>query len=318
MDSFLVGRKRNLRGVLPIFLLLLTMFLSLSAAARADTNFFQTYNRREQPKAKAESGESQRPRVRFRLSGGAAYLMAKDFNDQMYYSNYFYSKYYLEFCDVTGKYIPIHSCLNFQAEILLDLTTRLRFGLGIGFLGKTQESMWMITYNGEYHIDPYTYTVACRPSIKAVPITLGIRYDVTNQRPIRLEAIAGLGLYPGTIGLDYSETATPYSPAIKETWKGRDCSLGFQGGLSLGFQISPDFSAFVEVLGRLAQFRNPRGTAVVDGKVIENATLWLSSYSHVISDKNPNVYYSGDFDQAMVDLSGYSVRGGLEIRLGRR
>jgi hypothetical protein len=86
----------------------------------------------------------------------------------------------------------------------------------------------------------------------------------------------------------------------------------------LGFQISPDFSAFVEVLGRLAQFRNPRGTAVVDGKVIENATLWLSSYSHVISDKNPNVYYSGDFDQAMVDLSGYSVRGGLEIRLGRR
>ena len=91
-------------------------------------------------------------RLSLRLSGGEAYISAKDFNDQMYYANYYYGKYYVQFCDVTGEYLPIHWTPNFRADIIFDLTERLGLGLGIEFLDKTQESSFVITYLGYYGI----------------------------------------------------------------------------------------------------------------------------------------------------------------------
>jgi len=314
MDSRRMGKEKSLRGALPIFLLMFGLFLFLPASARADKKSLQTNDRLEQPKANAEGGVSRRPRFSLRLSGGAAFIAAKEFNDQLSTNIPQYSEYDSTYCSVIGEYHPLHWSPHYGAEIILDLTPRLGFGLGIGFPSMARENTFNIsTFTHDMHHTDYSYTIVCNPSVKAVPITLGMHFGLLDRNRIHLEALAGIGLYRGTMGLDFSSTVTPIAPALEETWTGRSWNVGLQGGFSLSFRISPEFSTFVEVIGRYAQLSNLRGTAVVNGSVISDATLWLGTYTHVISDK-----FQVTCSQAVVDLSGFSIQAGIEIGLGRR
>lgn len=109
-------------------------------------------------------------------------------------------------------------------------------------------------------------------------------------------------------------------------------NLGFQGGLGLAYDVSPKWGVFVEAQGRYARFAN-FGSVRIDvasaegGSQTREGRVYLRTQT--LSEDPPivwNTFVVQDtppvpdppevlFREPKFDLSGYSLRAGVRIRL---
>jgi hypothetical protein len=222
---------------------------------------------------------------------------------------------------VTGKYDPVHFGLDFGGELIFNLTSRLGIGLGIGYIQAHQESTIEIADSEDYTEPTHFYTRILRPRVEAIPLTLGLLYDVWTGGRFNLEVSSGIGLYLGKVGLDDSWTEKGSSLSGQTTWEGTSQAIGFHVGLGMELYLSQRTSFLVDVLGRYGRLRNIKGDLMENGATTKDAFLWYCEQGAypliIIDDSPPPAWRYGSIRKGEVDLSGVSVRVGVKIKFGR-
>jgi len=222
---------------------------------------------------------------------------------------------------VTGKYNPVRFGPDFGGELIFSLTSRLGVGLGIGYLQARKESTIEIADSEDYAEPTHFYTRILRPRVEAVPLTLGILYDIWTGGRFNLEVSSGIGLYFGKVGLGDSWTEKGSSLSDQTTWEGTSQAIGFHVGLGMELHLSQSTSLIVDVLGRYGRLRNIKGDLMENGATTKNAVLWYCEQGAypliIIDDSAPPDWRYGSIRKGEVDLSGASVRVGIKIKFSR-
>jgi hypothetical protein len=222
---------------------------------------------------------------------------------------------------VTGKYNPVHFGPDFGAEIIFNLTSRLGLGLGIGYLQARKESSIEIAESENYMEPTHFYTRILRPRVEAIPLTLGLLYDIWTGGRFNLEASSGIGLYLGKAGLGDTWTEKGSSLSSQTTWEGTSQAIGFHIGLGMELYLSQRTSFLVDVLGRYGRLRNIKGDLIENGATIKDAVLWFCEQGAypliIIDDSPPPAWRYSSIRKGEVNLSGVSVRVGVKIRFGQ-
>ena len=222
---------------------------------------------------------------------------------------------------VTGKYNPVRFGPDFGGELIFSLTSRLGIGLGIGYLQARKESTIEIA-DSENPAEPtHFYTWILRPRVEAVPLTLGVLYDIWKGRRFNLEVSSGIGLYLGKVGLGDSWTEKGSSLSNQTTWEGTSQAIGFHVGLGMEISFSQSTSLIVDVLGRYGKLKNIKGDLIGNGATTKDAVLWFCEQGAypliIIDDSPPPAWRYSSIRKGEVDLSGVSVRVGVKIHLFR-
>jgi hypothetical protein len=114
----------------------------------------------------------------------------------------------------------------------------LGIGLGIGYLQARKESPIEIADNEDYAEPTHFYTRIMRPRVEAVPLTLGVLYDLWTGGRFNLEVNSGIGLYLGKVGLSESWTEKSNYLSNQTSWERTSQAIGFHVGLGIEISLS--------------------------------------------------------------------------------
>lgn len=287
----------------------------------------------------SEEKENFKPRFSFKLSSGTVYMSLGDINENINtesYSGKGAERYWpVEFLFTDGIE-NIHYGLNFEGELKVNIFSNFAIGIGTEFIQAKKESYSI--FRGE----SYTRTITVRESYEQelliFPVKLGIYYQLSLFPRTSLLFNIGAGYYFAKASLySYQHGATHwFSGDIYErywtehTYKVSGNNLGFHGGIGFEYNLTRNFSLVIEAQGRYAKIKELKGKDIMvttsggGDKEIIYGTLW---YYHFISDGDyyTNIVLSDTkleplkptdtAREAMLDLSGLSVRIGIRVRL---
>jgi hypothetical protein len=262
-------------------------------------------------------------RLSVKLYGGYAYMLAGDVNDG--------TDYYFEILDlysaeglwtVTGSYKPVHGGYDFGADLIYQFSPRFGVGLGVGYMRSSRNSL------GTWADEAESVLLTAGATLTAMPIRLGLFYDVPLSRTFNLTLNAGAAYYAGvkleaTERLEFSADDWENMSLVGTQRSGAD--IGFHGSLGLEYLFSPKVGFFVEAVGRYAKFKNfemVTGTVELSGEVPESTegTLYIYTEDFVQAELSGfTIVEPGDTPDAgarepKIDLSGFSLRAGIRIR----
>jgi len=198
-------------------------------------------------------------------------------------------------------------------ELSYRVSPQLAIGLGADYLhGANRDEI-------EYKDPLITETLVTRPSARAVPVKLTVRYYPGAGIYVR----GGLGIYSVKAGYLYRLERDD----AWQQWKGSATGSGLGAEAAFGgeWEIAPKTSFFAEAGFRIARFRRLTGRNVYsnsDGESqTEPGTLYF--FHQVAADTNtyPLLFVSGsvpadavDCRRADINLSGTAVRAGIRYR----
>jgi hypothetical protein len=219
---------------------------------------------------------------------------------------------------VADKYNPVHFGPDLGGELTFSLTPRLGIGLGIGFIQACKESTIEIADSEDPTEPIHFYTDILKPSVRAIPLTLGLHYAVWTGGGFNLEVSSGIGLYFGKAGLDDILREKGSAISNQRSWEGTSQAIGFHVGLGMELHLSPSISFVVDVLGRYGKLRNIKGDLIENGSTSKDAVLWFceqGAYPLIIIDNSPPpAWRYSSIRKGEVDLSGVSARVGIKIK----
>jgi hypothetical protein len=279
------------------------------------------------------SDERNPPGHRFslKLTGGARYVFVGDLNRHLDSFNSLPS--------AGGEISRIDNwSSDWEVEVRLDLSSKVGLGLACsGFFNKSNQSS-LFVFGAEYSIPEvvlrdtqYTF----RPEVKsAMPLGLNLYYSVRRSAELHLFVSLGAGWYTGKMTENlasyhfHTDGATYF---IVRHWSAdNNLSLGVQGGLGLEYGIRDGLALVAELQGRYARIGSLKGTRTDMSNWSfreENGTLfyyrttmgelgpWYTELA--VSKSPPEVGFVPfkDTREAVLDLSGYSLRVGLRVAL---
>ena len=239
---------------------------------------------------------------------------------------------------ISGEIIKLDNfASDWEAELRIDITRRFALSLAISetIIRKNESSLTYIDRHliGD-QISAYTY----KPEVKvSTPVRLGIYYTLPFSSKINITFNAGIGYYSAKVSeyMRYEKTLptgeTEWTVRDWETNRKRVC--GFHGGIGLEFSLIKNFALVVEVQRRYVKLKDLKGIMQRE-----------SSRSEGIHEEKGNLYYFNIYDpgiwtryddlevwtsppdfsiwdgvrdirKAVLDLTGYSFRVGIRIRL---
>jgi hypothetical protein len=95
--------------------------------------------------------------------------------------------------------------------------------------------------------------------------------------------------------------------------------LGAQGGLGLEYRFNQNVALALDVLGRYAKLRAPKGDYEIGGSVTSDAFMWICyagafDSPWIFFDRSkPADEHFRDYRKADIDFSGFCIRIGLKI-----
>ena len=214
-----------------------------------------------------------------------------------------------------GSADVLHLAFLVGFELSYRASPRLVFGLGADLLrGANRGEL-------EYTDPLITETLVTKPSARAVPFKLTVRYHPGAGFYVR----GGLGIYAVKAGYLYRLERND----TWQQWKGTAAGSGLGAEAAFGgdWEIAPKTSFFVEAGFRIARFRGLTGKNVYtnsSGEVqTEPGTLYF--FHKVAADANtyPLLFVRGSVPaeegvsnarRADVNLSGTAVRAGIRYR----
>jgi len=283
------------------------------------------------PAAEPASAQYSGVRWGIKLTGGMAYLSGGDANANRTSNDaYWRDRAQQPGSEITmeGGTKSINWGMNWEGDVVYDLNPRLGIGIGIGFIqvSKDKDQSRIISrWPGEIRTDDRGH------KFRAVPIKLGVFYNLLQASKINLFLNAGVGYYLAT----WEESEDYSSQSEGTSWLGEyettmhSGGFGFHGGLGLEYRLFRNVALVVEGFGRYARFSEFSGEYTekksngVDVKDEGKLYYYEWSYNNKdypwieLLDRDPSeINFSSPIKnarKAVIDFSGFSFRAGIHI-----
>lgn len=222
-----------------------------------------------------------------------------------------------------------------EAELRFDITPRISFGIATSApLHKSNESS--VTYTILGWAGPQIMTWTFRPDIKvSFPMRLSAYYNLSFIPRLNISIGGGVGFYPAKISqfLRFEETP-PVGVSDWGTWDQeakRIFALSFHGITTLEYFLTDKLALVAEFQYRQSKISGFKGTLKYENyygdKFERNGTLYyFTEWNYFIGTRHASMEiwpdtpndpfrWIDDVRKASLDLSGYSIRMGINIRL---
>jgi hypothetical protein len=226
---------------------------------------------------------------------------------------------------------------HWEAELRFDLTPRIGFGIATaGPFHTRNESSLTYTFIGS--IGPQITTWTFKPDIKVSnPVRLSIYYTIFSHPKINFSVGGGFGFYPAKVAqlliIDVTDPSGG-SELVEEYWDTkRNFSLGFHGNVVLEYYFTRRLVLVAELQQRYVKISGLKGILksnsnagfhfeesgilyyftewdllIIEGVRHARLTVWSKIWEGSVTERH-------DIRKAVLDLSGYSFRIGIRIRL---
>jgi hypothetical protein len=273
-----------------------------------------------------------------KIKSGANYLAYGSINDHLKS----YDTYLSEMTGYEGgKTKALHFSSDLETELVWDISTKFSLSLGIGYISGKNKSYY--EYTGPFPFQTWNQAKQnyfIKPRFKTIPLKLGIYYNLPIFSRIRLFLNSGLGYY-------FSK-ASLYKCHWSCAWGGYDIiytkeeiydvssnGLGLHGGIGFEYSIANNLALVLEIQGRYARIKNLKGhryysltmpfemssgeeeggTLYVGERDLTNEGYGENCPDLIISPSLPTGNGFKNIKEVVLDLSGYSLRAGIRIRL---
>ena len=270
-------------------------------------------------------------RISFKLTGGGTYISGGDVNpgtqDWLYYCKEGWAFW-------RGGYRAIHYGYEFGGDVIYALTPRIGISIGAGYLRISRASS-MYFDRGVPSI--WVGDAVANPSLRAVPIRVGMRLTMPLSRNVNFLAEGGICYYFNARYRDELGARTAifdmglaYSTRITTSAEAKGVPLGLHGGLGFEYRLLPNIFLSLSFLGRYARLRTWEGSSefeffdYVEGGMTfsEQGMLYyelvpqLPDHPRLITvQSSPSMTIGPDPRKAILDFSGLSLQFGIRIRL---
>jgi len=251
-------------------------------------------------------------KIELRLLAGMNYLSGGDINkgDNPWIGLFAMAGYSME-----TK--PVHLGFDFGGDIIINLTPKIGIGFGVGYIQGAKTSELTVS-NGEEG------TFTNKPKISAVPIKLGLFFNIPLSEVMNVVFNVGGGLYLAKYSCNFRvEENGGWAELNQET---NASGLGFHGGIGLEFNLAPNIAFVIEGQGRYAKFGGFEGTCESSGDIEDSGkfegTLYYYEWREdgkiyptvfVSSQRPPGSVFS-NVREAKVDFSGFTLMAGIKIK----
>lgn len=272
-------------------------------------------------------------RYAFKLTGGLARLSGGDASaNRTAYSAYWRDRAQQpgSGIEIEGETQAINSGMSFEADVIYSLNSRLGIGIGAGTIQVSKDKdqgRMVIRWTGEVR------TVSRGNKFSAIPIKLGIFYNLLQGHKMNLYLNAGAGYY-----LAKWQELEDYEAESQGTsyWKKYETNvhsggIGFHGGVGLEYRLLRNVSLVLEGSGRYARISGFKGEYNEKSSEGADATdkgklyyyEWIDnqkSYPWIeLLDRDPSeINFSSpvyNAREAVIDFSGFSLQAGIKISL---
>ncbi len=286
----------------------------------------------------SEDSSSFKPGLHLKLTGGFTQSTIGDMNDHLNSMNKYLVDYYGQLA--TGQIRALNSeKSDFQFEVLWDLSRKFKLGVATSIPARyCKESTFQAS-------DPENQQlkreITVKPEIKVwMPLKVSLYYSVYSNSTIDVSAYTGLILFSTKMSeaqlfeSDYPDETILYNN--KDWVADRDVFAGWQGGVSLEYGLGRNLSIVADFEGHLARNSSMKGKMVYTQNnspdhIGDVSAIYASGYLYYFGSANS--YYDlaidtpvhfdatglpspGTIDrEARLDLSGFSFRIGLKLRL---
>lgn len=267
-------------------------------------------------------------RFSFKLTVGYGSMAVGDLNAVIESTEKYFSLYESE---KEGGLKELGRGLEYEGELIVDITEHFGFGIGAGYITREEQSKvsWGSISSSHHH------------EIRAVPIKLTAYYSTPIASRLNFYLSGGIGYYIGKI--DYNtlwEWQIWFDDFIFENKtetdiETKDNVLGFHGGFGVEYNVAKDIAIFIEGTARYAKISDWKGdqTSKSFGEIYEKTSgiLWYYEYPYfffyypepdpdkyfsdlIIGEEKPNFEYIRNARKAEGDFSGFSLRAGIKIK----
>ena len=295
----------------------------------------------------AYSGESGifKPKLSIKLTGGLRYINVGDINNHIEsFDNYMSSHLSLYEGGKMGKinnYGP-----DLEGELRLDISSKFAVGVGIGYISGKNESdfqtvgFWPFGMIYAYSPPADLFEFVVESKLETIPIKLGIYYTIPLGSRINIFLKSGLDYYFSKCFIyKYNEIISldravliPEFYEISNKYDMRGNGLGFNGGLGFEYKISNVLAIVLEIQRRYAKIKNLKGKWIysntftleqgedegilyIGKKNMEDEGFSDNYPDLVVSPSKPSGAKILNAKEATLDLSGFSLRVGIRIKL---
>jgi hypothetical protein len=225
-----------------------------------------------------------------------------------------------------------NQAFDWEAEIRFDLTQRIGFGMAVAapFHAQKESNLtYMVIYDDGLYVRTWSY----KPEVKvSSPIKLSVYYSYSFIPRLNISIGAGAGVYPSKIAQTirrveiWSEGEYPLNYDLKTK---RNFALGYHGTAALEYSLSDRLAVVAEFQMRRIRISsltgNEKGPDLWGGYYDVNGTLYYystrnpnigASYTklRIFEDPVPDDPSLVGLREAVLNLSGYSIRIGIRIR----
>lgn len=228
---------------------------------------------------------------------------------------------------VAGEYSPVHWGLDIGGDLILEFAPSFGISLGAGYVESSKSSLFTFSNISPLH----TLTMNANADASAVRLSFQVYYVLPTTSGLSVVFHAGPEFYLAQVHSQAILWANNLESIDFDTQAdGR--GFGFQGGLGLEYDLSPNFGFFIEAVGRYADFAGFEGKTYVafdggssflsyDGILYYYDNVSSTAGTQMLIRCSPTVPNNPDYRnvrEAKVDFSGFSIRLGAVIRLGPR
>lgn len=283
-----------------------------------------------------EEKEKFKPKFSIKLTGGWAYMNGGDFN--RYLKDY--DNYLSEMTDYEGGEIKtLQYGSDLEGELRWNVNSKFAVSVGVGYMSEKNKSYF--EYTGPFPFQALfegKQNYFIKPKVKTIPLKLGIHYTLPLSSRINLFLNGGLGYYFSKASLYKCHWSSNYGGYLvihtkEENYDISSNGLGFHGGIGFEYDIANNLALVLEFQGRYARIKNLKGnrfynlTFGVNPGVEEEGILYIGErdltvegYGEncpdlIISQSKPSGDEFQNIKRAVLDLSGFSFRAGIRIRL---
>lgn len=296
--------------------------------------------------AQAEEKFNLNSRLSLKISGGLNHMNIGDINTFVE-SKYEFAKAFAEYCNnphtgwefsVIGEIEKLKWGHDFEQELCLTITPKFEVGIGVGYIHGRNKSYFISRQVSTMKISGlHTDASSIEPRVTAIPVKLGIYYRFPFIFKTKLFTNVGIGYYFAKSSLnwkmeEYDEDIYYHSSSFSSgECKVSSNGFGFHGGIGIEYSLTKNLSLIIEGQGRYVRIKNLKGEnlGVGDSKFSpEGVSGTLYSYksgtfgnfffNFILSEEKPdNAYWRNwrDIRETILDLSGFSLRVGIRIKL---
>lgn len=287
--------------------------------------------------AYSEKSENSKSRFSFKLTSGLSYMSLGEINESLNTQGDL-GRRAEKFWDVEFSFVDeikkINYGINFEGELRMDISSRFAIGLSIGYIHAKRESYSIL--RGEDRSRTYTSRSSYEQIVNIIPVKLGIYYRLPLFPRTALLLNVGGGYYftKSSLYSDQHRVSRWFDDrSLESSWTEHTKyvngdNFGYHGGIGFEYSLGNNLSIIIEWQERHVRIKELKGKDIMvtsDGdKMKTYGTLWYHNFESdgkyytnlVLRDIRLEPYKpTQTVREAVFDLSGYSLRVGIIIKL---